>query len=272
MPGGNFFILGTKSGDLEIYDVGSAKLLEKIKAHSGSIWSICFTPDRNGLVSGGSDKTVKFWNFSFIKKSTLKKDEEENKKTSSDEKNKYLDFYEEVLTLVLDQTIEMSDDVLCVNFSPNGKFLAVSLLDSTVKLFFSDSMNFFLSLYGHKLPVLSFDISSDNTLIATGILFFYLFLFLFIFFLIFFLFFFFYLLFFIFIFIFILFFFHLIFFCVGSADKNIKIWGMDFGDCHKSIWAHDDSVTKVKFIPDTHILFTASKDGSIKMWDGKKKF
>jgi len=26
----------------------------------------------------------------------------------------------------------------------------------------------------------------------------------------------------------------------GSADKNIKIWGLDFGDCHKSIFAHDD--------------------------------
>ena len=26
----------------------------------------------------------------------------------------------------------------------------------------------------------------------------------------------------------------------GSSDKNIKIWGLDFGDCHKSIFAHDD--------------------------------
>ena len=26
----------------------------------------------------------------------------------------------------------------------------------------------------------------------------------------------------------------------GSADKNVKIWGLDFGDYHKSIFAHDD--------------------------------
>ena len=26
----------------------------------------------------------------------------------------------------------------------------------------------------------------------------------------------------------------------GSADKNIKIWGLDYGDCHKSIFGHDD--------------------------------
>lgn len=27
----------------------------------------------------------------------------------------------------------------------------------------------------------------------------------------------------------------------GSMDKNLKIWGMTFGECRKSIFAHDDS-------------------------------
>ena len=30
----------------------------------------------------------------------------------------------------------------------------------------------------------------------------------------------------------------------GSADKNIKIWGLDYGDCHKSIFGHDDRLVK----------------------------
>jgi U3 small nucleolar RNA-associated protein 12 len=49
------------------------------------------------------------------------------------------------------RTLKMTDDVLSVRFSPNGKLLAVSLLDSTVKLFYEDSLKFFLSLYGHKV-------------------------------------------------------------------------------------------------------------------------
>lgn len=77
-----------------------------------------------------------------------------------------------------------------------------------------------MSLYGHKLPVLCMDISSDSTLLATG-----------------------------------------------SADRNIKIWGLDFGDCHKSIFAHDDSITGLSFVPDTHYFFTSGKDGKIKQWD-----
>ena len=37
--------------------------------------------------------------------------------------------------------------------SHDGKYIAVALLDSTVKVFFEDSLKFSLSLYGHKLPV-----------------------------------------------------------------------------------------------------------------------
>lgn len=55
-----------------------------------------------------------------------------------------------------------------------------------------------------------------------------------------------------------------------SSDKNIKIWGMDFGDCHKSIFAHDDSITQVKFVKDTHYVWTVSKDKTVKCWDADK--
>jgi U3 small nucleolar RNA-associated protein 12 len=82
-------------------------------------------------------------------------------------------------------------------------------------------LQFFVSLYGHKLPVLCMDISYDSKII-----------------------------------------------CTGSADRNVKIWGLDFGDCHKSIFAHDDSVKGLKFVPKTHYFFTCGKDGLVKQWDG----
>ena len=49
----------------------------------------------------------------------------------------------------------MTDDVLSVRYSPNGKLLAVALLDSTVKVFYQDTLKFFLSLYGHKVRGIS---------------------------------------------------------------------------------------------------------------------
>jgi len=57
----------------------------------------------------------------------------------------------------------------------------------------------------------------------------------------------------------------------ASADKSVKLWGLDFGDCHKSLHAHDDSVTAVKFLPGTHYFFTTGKDKMVKYWDGDKR-
>lgn len=69
----------------------------------------------------------------------------------------------------------------------------MSVIDTftSSQVYYMDSHKFFLSLYGHKLPVSCLDISTDGDLLVSG-----------------------------------------------SYDKNLKIWGLDFGDCHKSIFAH----------------------------------
>ena len=50
--------------------------------------------------------------------------------------------------MAVTSTVTMEDDILAVTYSPDGKLLAVALLDTTIKIFFTDSMKFFLSLYG----------------------------------------------------------------------------------------------------------------------------
>lgn len=60
------------------------------------------------------------------------------------------------------RTLKMSDEVLSVRYSPNGKLLAVALLDSTVKVFYQDTLKFFLSLYGHKVSLDLLDLKSTT--------------------------------------------------------------------------------------------------------------
>jgi U3 small nucleolar RNA-associated protein 12 len=60
-----------------------------------------------------------------------------------------------------------------------------------------------------------------------------------------------------------------------SADKTVRVWGLDFGDCHKSFLAHEDSIMAVAFVPNNkdgngHNFFSVSKDRVIKYWDGDK--
>lgn len=147
VPGDRQIIVGTKSGKLQIFELASGSLLETVDAHDGALWSLCLAPDQRGIVTGSADKTVKFWEFELIK------DQETGQKR---------------LTVKHTRTLQLEEDVLCVRFSPDHRLLAVSLLDCTVKIFYTDTLKFFLSLFGHKLPVLCLDISHDSMLIATG--------------------------------------------------------------------------------------------------------
>ncbi|KAJ3180345.1 hypothetical protein HDU85_004050 [Gaertneriomyces sp. JEL0708] len=147
LPGDQHVVVGTKTGELQLFDLARGTMIEEIKAHDGPVWSLQVRPDRKGLTTGSQDKEVRFWDLGMV----------------HDE-----DLGGQRLTLVHTRTLKMSDDVLCVRYSPDGRLLAVALLDSTVKVLYADTLKFSLSLYGHKLPVMSMDISSDSSLIVTG--------------------------------------------------------------------------------------------------------
>jgi U3 small nucleolar RNA-associated protein 12 len=136
-----------------LYDLQSARLLESIDAHTAAIWSIQLYPDGTGFVTGSADKRLKFWSFDVVSESAPKESSLAAPKR---------------LTVAHSKTFELTDDALACKFSKNGKYLAVALLDSTVKVYAVDSMKLFHTLYGHKLPVMSLDISDDNTIIVTG--------------------------------------------------------------------------------------------------------
>ncbi|KAJ5422290.1 Small-subunit processome Utp12 [Penicillium cf. griseofulvum] len=211
LPGDKIVVVGNKNGELEVFDIASSTLLDTIKAHDGPVWSLHVHPDGKSMVSGSADKTAKFWNFQVVQEEIPG-----TKRTTPR------------LKLVHTRTLKVNDDILNLRFSPDARLLAVSLLDNTVKVFFVDSLKLFLNLYGHKLPVLSMDISHDSKLIVT---------------------------------------------C--SADKTVRLWGLDFGDCHKAFLAHEDSIMAVAFVPHNkdgngHNFFSASKDRVIKYWDGDK--
>ena len=211
LPGDKIVTVGTKSGDLEVFDVVSSSMTEVVKAHEGPIWTLQVHPDGKSMATGSADKTVKFWNFRIVQEEVPG-----TRRTSPQ------------LRLVHTRTLKVTDDVLSLRFSPDSRLLAVAQLDNTVKIFFLDTLKHFLNLYGHKLPVLNMDISFDSKLIVT---------------------------------------------C--SADKNVRLWGLDFGDCHKAFFAHQDSIMQVSFIPHNqdgngHHFLSASKDRLIKYWDGDK--
>ena len=150
LPGDRTVVVGTKQGDLELYDISSSDLVERIQAHESSIWALILQPDGNALVSGSADKTAKFWKFHMVQ------EEIAGTKRSISR-----------LSLAHTRSLSLNDDILSICFSPDGRLIAVSTLDNTVKVYFVDTLKLFLTLYGHKLPVLNMSIAADSKLIAT---------------------------------------------------------------------------------------------------------
>ncbi|KIV90442.1 hypothetical protein PV10_07749 [Exophiala mesophila] len=151
LPGDKIVVVGTREGTLEVFDIAASTLLDTIKAHERDVWSLQVSPQGKSLVTGSADKTAKLWEFKVVQEEVL----------GTTRKNAKL-------TLVPFKTLKVADDILSVRFSPDERLLAVSTLDNTVKVFFLDSLKLFLTLYGHKLPVLSMDISYDSKLIVTS--------------------------------------------------------------------------------------------------------
>uniref|UniRef100_A0A2P2JB97 WD-repeat protein n=2 Tax=Rhizophora mucronata TaxID=61149 RepID=A0A2P2JB97_RHIMU len=147
VPNNKYALVGTKDGKIEIIDIGSGTCIEVVEAHGGSVRSIAGIPNENGFITGSADHDMKFWEYQL------------KHKPGQDSKQ---------LVVSNTRTMKMNEDVLVVAVSPDAKYIAVALLDCTVKVFFMDSLKIFLSLYGHKLPVLCMDISSDGDLLVTG--------------------------------------------------------------------------------------------------------
>lgn len=85
---------------------------------------------QKGVASGGGDQTVKFWNFELVE------DPQSRMKVK-------------VLSVLHVRTLKLEESVLCVRISPNSRFVAVSLLDSTVKIFFLDTFKVHKNLYSY---------------------------------------------------------------------------------------------------------------------------
>ena len=149
VSGDQHVVCGTKDGRLVLVSVASGDILQELDVHEkGAIWSISVKADGNGFCSGGSDKCVRFFDFEL------------------DANN--------ILSMRHVRNLKMDEEILCVKYSnnpskdPRKTLVAVSTLDNTVKIYFNDSLKFFLSMYGHKLPVMAMDISSDDTLLVTA--------------------------------------------------------------------------------------------------------
>jgi len=54
-----------------------------------------------------------------------------------------------------------------------------------------------------------------------------------------------------------------------SADKTIRLWNAETGECSRTLVGHKDGVTSVVFDPAGHTFASGSYDHTVKLWDAE---
>jgi WD40 repeat protein len=65
-PDGRYIAASHRDGMVRVWDARTGQLMRRVKAHMCRAYDVMFMPNRKGLVSGGKDMTLKYWDLSSL--------------------------------------------------------------------------------------------------------------------------------------------------------------------------------------------------------------
>jgi WD40 repeat protein len=212
---------------VSIYSQADEFLEKEFKYHTGSVFSVAFSPDGNYLLSGAEDKQLVIVNLNtrevekkiannYYSPFCIEVSATNEIYFGSGPDIKLIDFNNNKLALFEGNTTQIwSLDYGAVNH----KIVAGSF-DYKARVWDCTTQKICLVLEGHKKAVLAAAFSPDEKYIATG-----------------------------------------------SMDRTVKIWNAETGKMIRSLDGHSDKIYNVRFDPSGKYLASCSDDKTIRLWD-----
>ena len=243
---GTMLASGGKDGTIRLWDMSNWQSQATLEWHGGSVHSVAFSPDGTTLASGHGDGTVRLWDVATGGcKVTLEANTygvssvafSPNGRTlaTGDEANEYnpskVRLWDVDTGQLLSALAGHGTRISSVAFSPDGKTLASGGYDGTVRLWARATGKLLTTIESHRNWVTSVAFSSDGKLLASS----------------------------------------------GGdyrdnslwGDFNVRVWEVDTGQLvWRSQTGHRRSISSVAFWPNSHIVVSASDDGTIRLWEG----
>jgi len=213
--------------------------LQTFEGHSGSVWTVAFSPDGSKLASGSadfplplesSDCTIRIWDTAtgrveqtleghFRRVNSVAFSPDGSKLASGS--NDYTIRMWDVATGQVEQILKgHSDSVSSVTFSPDGSKLASGSYDTTIRMWDVATGQVEQTFEGHSRWVHNVMFSSDGSKLASA-----------------------------------------------SDDYTIRLWDVATGQVEQTFEGHSRWVHSVAFSPDGSKLASGSCDNTIRLWD-----
>ncbi|XP_029466153.1 transcription initiation factor TFIID subunit 5 [Rhinatrema bivittatum] len=235
------------ASDLSLIDKESDDVLERIMdektaseskilyGHSGPVYGISFSPDRNYLLSSSEDGTIRLWSLQTF--TCLVGYKGHNYPVWDTQFSPYGYYFisgghDRVARLWATDHYQPLRifaghlaDVTCTRFHPNSNYIATGSADRTVRLWDVLNGNCVRIFTGHKGPIYALTFAPNGKFLATG-----------------------------------------------ATDGRVLLWDIGHGLMVGELKAHTHTVYALRFSRDGEILASGSMDNTVRLWDAVKVF
>ncbi|MFC2107088.1 caspase family protein [Bacteroidota bacterium] len=230
-PDGKKIVTASSDKTAIVWDAINAKLLYKLRGHTGSVKSAEFSPDAKWILTTSYNNEIKIWDASTgIEIQDIEEDSYYDIHTTqfSPDENRLLTasaanakIWDISTGMELIKLSGYPNGFVSAQFSPDGKLIVTATGEKTALIWNANTGELLHKLQGHTNELSSGLFSPDGKWVIT---------------------------------------------C--SADGTAIIWNATDGSRHCDLKGHKSEVFSAQFSPDGKYIITLSRDHILKIWDG----